>query len=403
MVGRNAPCSCGSGQKFKKCCGSPERRQLRVSRPIEIPLGLHAESAQLEVPGLGKTPIRIVVENGFAADDPRSHAPGEGVSEAYKVVFTLLRPGFSPVRPSALSFESGLRGDSYLAIAPPALQTQTDNPPTSIRLESVTPERRLVFRGTPNESGFLAKLACDNISATTFADAQKQASKALTPFLSNLSLYFDVPLSIYQVDVMQLRTESVSITFPTPFPDVPLIAGPKEALEKEYRHYASLYREALVTNSSCYEFLCYYRIVEGIEKRRAQRIEKAKQKGEAILSQPRLIIPGTPGEQRAWLNSMYPLPRAWPDDTLATIFPAKTHGQKLARVVQNDLRPIRDRIAHAIVDSGEPTIVLDDGDDLETVEQWLPLARCIARGLLLAEFPDVFSQYTPTPAKGTDS
>ena len=22
-VGRNAPCSCGSGKKFKKCCGSP--------------------------------------------------------------------------------------------------------------------------------------------------------------------------------------------------------------------------------------------------------------------------------------------------------------------------------------------------------------------------------------------
>ena len=24
-VGRNAPCPCGSGKKFKKCCGSPLR------------------------------------------------------------------------------------------------------------------------------------------------------------------------------------------------------------------------------------------------------------------------------------------------------------------------------------------------------------------------------------------
>jgi hypothetical protein len=25
-VGRNAPCPCGSGKKFKKCCGSPLNR-----------------------------------------------------------------------------------------------------------------------------------------------------------------------------------------------------------------------------------------------------------------------------------------------------------------------------------------------------------------------------------------
>jgi uncharacterized protein YecA (UPF0149 family) len=25
-VGRNDPCPCGSGKKYKRCCGSPERR-----------------------------------------------------------------------------------------------------------------------------------------------------------------------------------------------------------------------------------------------------------------------------------------------------------------------------------------------------------------------------------------
>ena len=27
-VGRNEPCPCGSGKKFKRCCGSPEQRDL---------------------------------------------------------------------------------------------------------------------------------------------------------------------------------------------------------------------------------------------------------------------------------------------------------------------------------------------------------------------------------------
>jgi uncharacterized protein YecA (UPF0149 family) len=28
-IGRNEPCPCGSGKKFKKCCGSPVSRQVQ--------------------------------------------------------------------------------------------------------------------------------------------------------------------------------------------------------------------------------------------------------------------------------------------------------------------------------------------------------------------------------------
>jgi len=40
-IGRNAPCPCGSGQKFKKCCGVPDWGEppagVRVPNPNATP------------------------------------------------------------------------------------------------------------------------------------------------------------------------------------------------------------------------------------------------------------------------------------------------------------------------------------------------------------------------------
>jgi hypothetical protein len=35
-VGRNAPCPCGSGRKFKRCCGRPRRLQRKRTLPFVI-------------------------------------------------------------------------------------------------------------------------------------------------------------------------------------------------------------------------------------------------------------------------------------------------------------------------------------------------------------------------------
>lgn len=43
-VGRNAPCPCGSGSKFKKCCGVPSKAQ---ETPFELPPELR-EAIQFE-------------------------------------------------------------------------------------------------------------------------------------------------------------------------------------------------------------------------------------------------------------------------------------------------------------------------------------------------------------------
>jgi len=56
----------------------------------------------------------------------------------------------------------------------------------------------------------------------------------------------------------------------------------------------------------------------------------------------------------------------------------------------NELHNLRNKIAHAVLDSGEPVISIDNGVDIEEVEKWLPITKFLARFLLKDAFPDMF-------------
>ncbi len=53
-IGRNDPCPCGSGMKFKKCCYSkkPRERIVLVGSPVPLK-GLHNDKEKMEFVGLG--------------------------------------------------------------------------------------------------------------------------------------------------------------------------------------------------------------------------------------------------------------------------------------------------------------------------------------------------------------
>jgi len=70
----------------------------------------------------------------------------------------------------------------------------------------------------------------------------------------------------------------------------------------------------------------------------------------------------------------------------------KSLGKKIYYVVDNELDPIRNRIAHTVLRSGEPNLSIDDGLDIALVNEWLPLTKCIARFLLKSAFTDVFTK-----------
>ena len=60
-------------------------------------------------------------------------------------------------------------------------------------------------------------------------------------------------------------------------------------MSEDYCHYASLYREALQSNSPFYRFLCLFKIVEGLHKRRGRLTIEAKRQGTFTSRKP--LIP----------------------------------------------------------------------------------------------------------------
>ena len=55
-----------------------------------------------------------------------------------------------------------------------------------------------------------------------------------------------------------------------------------------------------------------------------------------------------------------------------------------------ELHKLRNQIAHAVLDSSEGVISIDNGLDIDKVEAWLPITKFLARYLLKEAFPDMF-------------
>jgi hypothetical protein len=104
-------------------------------------------------------------------------------------------------------------------------------------------------------------------------------------------------------------------------------------------------------------------------------------------------MPTTPEDQATWLRAIFPAPSQLDAFVLENTFPAGVEGKKLSYVVERHLQPIRLRIAHAVVDSGELAMSPDDPDEEVEIIRWPPLTKCIARRLLKNEFPSEFLHY----------
>jgi hypothetical protein len=105
--------------------------------------------------------------------------------------------------------------------------------------------------------GFLASLTVHG-HAANLKDARDKFHSALAPILSNFSLRWDVPLVIYQVDVVECRRGTRQITNKNPFNEVAIKGLFQFPITKELMTYGAVYREALTSESARYQFLCYY-------------------------------------------------------------------------------------------------------------------------------------------------
>lgn len=384
-IGRNALCPCGSGKKYKKCHGA-------VAAASQNAPGGRSDRRMFQLPHTGMPGqthhITLVAQFG-EADDARNRTNSAGQPGRYKVIFVFNRPGY-PLRPEgSIDFSDALKGDSHLAILPPALRFRGDERPAKIRIDATTSTETLVFEAYANERGFLGKIVLESIHAQGFADAELRAYRALAPTLSNWSVQRDIPLHVWQTDSVEIATGNMRTTLLNPYLEAAFGAPGEFAMSDEFKRYASLYREALSSNSSAYQFLCFFKIIEGIQARRRRIGGEARNRRE----EPRRYnerVPADDKDRDGWLNAIFYGRPQWDALSLDEIFPPGVLGKKLSRIIDSELRPLRVAIAHAILDSGEPTLMADEQLDVQKITRWLPLNKCIARRLLKNEFPVQF-------------
>jgi hypothetical protein len=272
-IGRNEPCPCNSGKKFKKCHGLLPPGNLNFEHLGTV--GTKAKAAEFKLPGVPGMNLDLVIQAGYSDRESLknvSNLPGQ-----YKVLFTLHRSGYPLRAELMISSSEQLEGDSHLAIATPAVKYVDGRSydVDKLMFEATTDNGHFVFHGQPNKKGMLGTVETEPFEAQHFGDAALRALHAVAPTLSIMSAALDVPVSVYQMEVIELRTNTRRISLKTPFRDVLGWIPALESVTAEQQKYMSLYREALNSNSDNYSYLCFYRIIEGLRNRREQLRKKA--------------------------------------------------------------------------------------------------------------------------------
>lgn len=307
----------------------------------------------------------------------------KGAPGLYTVEFVLARPDSRNFPENEFKFADALRGDSHLGIAKPAVIIDID--PDEILLSFKSPTRSLRFHGRPNNAGYLGKLKSDPFHAVSRGAAEKIASTSMRSLLSNLSAQLDIPLIIELVEVTEIATNARGISFTAPFPATTMAVSAHENPEDpELRHTMALYREALNSNTPIYRFLCFYKIIE-TSRNRWNRLDDNQKAALGPLRKGERIPAARKVEMEKWLAALFHVNRNWDDQILREIFISEVLGKRINDIFDNQLRPLRHKVAHGSLDSGE-FLLLDESEDRELVIKWLPFLRCAARRVMKNDF-----------------
>jgi hypothetical protein len=253
-----------------------------------------------------------------------------------------------------------------------------------------TDNTSIEFVGLANRNGYLGKLRSEPFEAQDLEGARRMVYQLMMSILSNTALELDIPMHVYQIETTEVRTGTILRNLMFPHWDSPTRPRLAPVLEQDFRIYASMYREALSSNSSVYRFLCLFKIIEAIFARRVRLAREARRKGESFSRAPEMI-PENPDARVAWLNGIFLVPRDWHPLALEAIFVEKSIGRDVPFIRKEFLAPLRDRVAHALYGrSGELPMFADEALHVDEIDYWLPLTKCIVRRMIKNEFPDLF-------------
>ena len=375
---RNQPCPCGSGRKYKRCCGSPLKQSASEAKPNVSPPSISVPMAGL--PGEQHWLWAVKARRG----DPQPMQGAVGQPGRYRITVLLARPSYRELPETQQSFLGALKGDSHLAVTRPAMEPAEEGAVPKIL--AGTPEGRFEFTAIANDAGYAGKLQSEPFDALNMDDAERKGYRAIAPALSSISAHLDIPLHIEQIEVEELRTGNQKVRIENPFMRVSMFIGVPVTLGDEFCHYASLYREGLNSNSPVYRYLCFFKIIEAIRARRKRLDALSKHTVRRVGE----VIPTQPSERTEWLNALFPARYNWDAFTFATIFKEEASGKKINYVVDKYLAPLRNEIAHPLLETGELAVSIDDLKHIRNINQWLPLTRCIVRRLLKNDFPEQY-------------
>lgn len=238
-VGRNEPCPCGSGKKFKKCHGNPTNLANMAPGAVAV-----SQSAQASLPIIlpGENVRMTVVPIMTVPPDSRDPSGQNGLPGKYQVTLVLSRPGFGLVPERNSPDTTQLEGDSHFSIG------RTLKHRITVRTDENT---SIDFVALENKNGFLGKLRSEPFEASDLVSARRVAYRMMCPVLSSWALEYDIPMYVHQIDTTELRTGTLLRNLTLPHLELATVPRLSPHLEQDLRIYSSMYREALSSNWTC--------------------------------------------------------------------------------------------------------------------------------------------------------
>lgn len=286
-----------------------------------------------------------------------------GVKGTYLVTFILSIPGKETFR-SELNIQRLLDSGESLLVVPKI---------SYIKIDIYNDKRALAeARLHPNSKGELATIQT-KVEAQNFIEAEIQAYDICLPILSYLSYLFDVALDIAGYEVKEEYTEASKWVFS--------ILGEQKAFDHnlldtgfisnpEFRIIFAAYREALNSANVFYQFLSFYRVIEGIKNIRSQRKQKIIASGKPYR-EPAEKIPEKEDE----------LP--FKDELVINEFRSYL-GKKFTWIVNEHYRELlRNAIAH--IDPTQNVLIMDKFEDISKCEKAIYIIKYIAREMIQNE------------------
>ncbi len=313
---------------------TPKRRPVIAidPRPMQtLAEGVTGTGTRVPSVGFPGSYNHLVLTPRYPDGDPRNQHGPDGLPGLYRMRAVLSRPGFSVGDEYRFAFgELGESGSSHLQVRAELSGT------AALTFEAqIARGRQVEFTAFANVEGFISKIESALFEAPSFVTAHVMIYPTLCSVLSNWAAQLDVPLNIAVFELTEIASGAIRRAVRAPFAATPFIISGYLPLAHEFDRYIAFYREAMNSSSLLYEFLCFFKIIEGIRDRRI-RIDAETAASGAVPSRPPETLPMDWAEASRWFRKIYRV-RQPSEDEFDTLVPQEARGKKIFRVVNETL------------------------------------------------------------------